>query len=153
MSSKKRKVYKVIRLYKVNIRKRVNIAGSLAVAMKDLTPLAFWIYCLLLFANKEFEPSNKNISRLLGTTTNLTKVFIDELVVKGYVAIRSVKNEIHFIVYYDNLDSIINGSYRNKPEYERFTYQRNYDQAQKKALQALERRKKKLEEERGKVDE
>lgn len=143
--------YKVIKLYKINPFKKINIVGSLKMAMKDLTPLSYYLYNLLLFAdNKDFNPSYKIIASLLEVSLDIAKTLVEELREKGYVVIRKVGKETHFIVYYDSLDSLINGDYKKKDIFERSSLQKNYNRAYKNALRALERKKKKLEQERGK---
>ena len=140
-----RRKYQTIRMYKASPTKRLNILGSIKVAMKDLTPLALWIYQLFLFADKKIEPSYNYISKLLNVSREYAKTIIDELVMKGYVVIRKVGNETHFIVYYDNLDSIITGEFRKKPELEKIDYKRKYDRAYKRAIKAVEKKQKEME--------
>ena len=107
--------YKVIKLYKINPFKKINIVGSLKMAMKDLTPLSYYLYNLLLFADsKDFSPSYKVIASLLEISLGVAKTLVEELREKGYVVIRKVGKETHFIVYYDSLDSLINGDYKKK---------------------------------------
>lgn len=141
----KKQVYKVIKMYKASPTKRLNILGSIKVAMKDLTPLAFWLYQLFLFAEKEIQPSYAYICSLLNVSKEYAKKLVEELVVKGYVIIRNVENETHFIVYYDNLDSIITGAFKRKPEIEKFDYRKKYDLAYKRAIKSLEKKKKEIE--------
>ena len=57
-------------------------------AMKDLTPLALWLYQLFLFAEKDISPSYAFISNLLNCSISYSKTLVEELLVKGYVAIR-----------------------------------------------------------------
>lgn len=143
--------YKVIKLYKINPFKKINIVGSLKMAMKDLTPLSYYLYNLLLFADsKDFSPSYKVIASLLEISLEVAKTLVEELREKGYVVIRKVGKQTHFIIYYDSLDSLINGEYKKKDIFERATLQKNYNKAYKNALRSLERKKKKLEQERGK---
>jgi len=137
--------YKVVRLYKASPTKKLNIVGSLMVAMKDLTPLALWLYQLFLFAEKDISPSYAFISNLLNCSISYSKTLVEELLVKGYVAIRKVGSETHFIVYYDNLDNIITGQYKKKPSFEKDNYRRKYNRAYKRAVKALETKQKELE--------
>ena len=150
-----KKVYKVIKFYKINPFKKLNIVGSLKTAMKDLTPLAYYLYTLLLFAdNKDFTPSIKYISLLLDITQTYTKTLLEELVNKGYVVLRQVGKETHFIVYYDNLDSLITGAYHNKEELEKITYKKNYKRAYNRAIKSLQKKKIELEQSRkGELDD
>lgn len=139
----------MIKLYKVNPFKRLNVVGSLKMAMKDLTPIAYYLYNLLLFADKkDFSPSYLYLSKLLNTTQAYIKLLIDELVQKGYVIIRNAGNETHLIVYYDNLDSLITGSYRKKEELEKITYKTKYDKAYKRAINSLEKKQREFEQKR-----
>lgn len=141
--------YQVIKFYKINPFKRLNITGSLKVAMKDLTPLAYYLYCLLLFADKKaFSPSYSYLSKLLDISIAYTKLLVSELTEKGYVIIRKADKEIHFIVYYDNLDSLITGEYHKKEEFEKITYKRKYNRAYKRAVSSLEKKRKEFEEKR-----
>lgn len=140
------KTYRVIKFYKINPFKRLNVVGSLKVAMKDLTPLAYYLYNLLLFADKkDFSPSYLYLSKLLDITIAYTKILISELTEKGYVVIRKADKETHFIVYYDNLDSLITGEYHKKEEFDKLTYKRKYDRAFKRAVNSLEKKQKELE--------
>lgn len=141
--------FKVVRFFKVGVNKKLDIDASLKQALKDLTPFAYYIYSVLLFADKpDFKPSINFFSTLLEIRHTWTKKFIDELKEKGYVIIRQVDKEVHFIVYYDNLDSIISGSYKHNVGVKQSMSRKVYKKAYNGALKSLERNKKRLEQER-----
>lgn len=133
--------YQIIKLYKVNPFRKLNVPGSLKTAMKDLSPLAYYLYSLLLFADKEkFSPSYAYISRLLDITPNYAKLLFEELMLKGYVIMRRANNQVHLIVYYDNIDNLITGNYRKTDEFDKADHVRKYNSAYRRAVKSLEKK-------------
>ena len=104
-----KKLYSKSALFHIgSTKKKPDITASLHDAIKQLTPTAYWLYSFLLFQDKKtFQPSINYLAYTTGLTTELVRTFLNELVYKGYLVLRQTRGEIHYIVYYQNLDSII----------------------------------------------